>query len=324
MKRHKSLNPTPLIEISRGNILENIHSGWICVLNKNKKVVYKKGNISDYAFLRSIAKPIQAIETLNSRVKTTPKELAIICGSHTGSSKHLDILKTFIKKNDLNIRDLRCGTHPPSDEAERKNLILKGESPIVLHNNCSGKHLGMLSVCKKNHYSLKDYLNPSHPLQESILNSIKELSETKDILIATDGCSLPTFALPIINIGFLFSNFTLDKKYKKITEAMSLNPFYTGGKNQIDTEIMTISKGKLISKVGADGILMVSYDGNSLIIKIADGSPKIRSFVVLKTLVQLGWLKEIEIENSVLKNIYSGDIKNIAGKTVGKLSLQAN
>ena len=119
MKRHKSFNTDPLIEISRGNILENIHSGWICVLNKDKKIIYEKGNLSDYAFLRSIAKPIQAIQTLNSKIKTTPKELAIICGSHTGSLKHLDILKDFIKKNNLNIKDLKCGMHQPSDETER-------------------------------------------------------------------------------------------------------------------------------------------------------------------------------------------------------------
>lgn len=320
MKRHKNLNPNPLVEISRGNTLENIHSGWICVLNKNKKIVYKKGNISDYAFLRSIAKPIQAIQTINSKIKITSKELAMVCGSHTGSSKHLDVLRTFIKKNNLNIKDLKCGTHPPSDEVEKRNLILKNKCPIVLHNNCSGKHLGMLLVCKKNHYSLKDYLSPSHPLQESILASVKELSETKDILLATDGCSLPTFALPITNIGLLFSNFTLNKRYKKIIEAMSLNPFYTGGKNQIDTEIMIISKGKLTAKVGADGIIMVSYNGNSLIIKIADGSPKVRSFVTLKMLVKLGWLKEDEIKDSILKDIYIGDIRNIADKVVGSLT----
>lgn len=320
MKRHKNLTPDPLIEINRGNTLENIHSGWICVLNNNKKIIYKRGNISDYAFLRSTAKPIQAIPLLKSDVKVSAKELAIICGSHTGSPKHLDVLKNFIKKNNLNIKDLKCGTHPPTDEIERRNLILRSENPIVLHNNCSGKHLGMLLSCKKNHYSLQDYLNPSHPLQKSILASIKELSETKNILLATDGCSLPTFALPILNIGLLFSNFTSDKQYNEIIKAMSLNPFYTGGKNQIDTAIMTVSKGKLISKVGADGIIITSYKGNSLIVKIADGSPKIRSFVTLRMLTKLGWLKEDEIKNSILKNIYNGNITNIAGKMVGKMS----
>lgn len=309
---------------TRGNSIETLHHGWVCVLDKEKKIIYQKGNIFNHTFLRSIAKPIQAIPILDNNLDISTKELAIISGSHSGSKKHIDVLQKFAKKHKLHLTQLQCGTHPPLDETERNRLIKKNLSPNALHNNCSGKHLGMLAVCKTNKWDIKSYISPIHPLQKLILNKISDLSETKKIIIGIDGCSAPTFSMPIINIAKLFSNFTNKKNsnYEKIISAIEKNPFFMGGNNQIDTEIIKCSKGKLIAKVGAEGIIVAAYNGNSAIVKIADGSPKIRAAVLLHLLKKLKWLDSRSIlRNPVLANILKGDIKNHSGKVVGKISV---
>ena len=147
--------PELLSITTRGNSIETLHYGWICVLNKDKKIIFQKGNISDKVFLRSAAKPIQAIPLTECSENLTPKELAIICGSHSGSQEHINVLNNLIKKHKLQASDLQCGIHQPFDETERNRLIKQGKKPIVLHNNCSGKHLGMLLCCKKNNWDLK-------------------------------------------------------------------------------------------------------------------------------------------------------------------------
>lgn len=306
--------------IRRGEVIENIHSGWICILNKDKKIIFSKGNLKDLAFLRSTAKPIQAIQTIKNKVDFSDKELAIICGSHTGTQKHIILLKEMLKKSGLTEGILKCGIHLPFNEEEKVKLIKKGESPSALHNNCSGKHIGILSVCKKNNYPLNTYLNPSHPLQLLILDSIKELSEIKKISIAIDGCGLPTFALPILNIAKMFSNFSQEGKYIRILNSMSNHPFYAGGNGQIDTEVMKLNKN-ILCKVGADGIIIACHKGDSLVLKIADGSPRIRGFVFVRLLKKLGWIKENKIKDSPLRNIYEGKIKNIAGLPVGQIEM---
>ena len=325
MTNTKNLKPELLLKITRGNNIETLHNGWICVLDRNKRVIYKKGNVNDYSFLRSTAKPIQAIPLIENDIKVTQKELAIICGSHSGSEEHIVLLKSLLKKFNLRMSDLQCSIHEPSDKKERNRLLKTNSLPNILHNNCSGKHMGMLSVCKRNNWNLKNYLNPNHPLQRSILNKIKDLSETKNISTAIDGCSAPTFALPIINTGRIFSNFTRDKKYSKIITAMKSNPYLIGGEEQIDSEIIKassrdrVTQPLLISKVGAEGIIIVAYDGNCAVVKIADGSQKARSIVILRLLLKLGWLKESQIKNTPLEKICDFEIKNCAGKIVGEI-----
>lgn len=319
MTKKNPAKPEPLALSIRGNTIETLHYGWICILDKDKNIIYKKGNVNEQILLRSCAKPIQAIPLVKHNIKITGKELAIVCGSHSGSKKHLKVLYGFMKTYGLYLSDLQCGIHLPYDEKEKNNLIINNLHANPLHNNCSGKHLGMLVVCKKNNWDLKNYLDLKHPLQKLILKTIEGLSETKKISIGIDGCSLPTFGLPVINIAKMFSNFSSDKQYSRIISSMKKNPFYMGSENQIDTEITKKSNGELIAKVGAEGIIVVFNDGNSAVVKIADGSPKARSIVVLKLLLKLGWLKQKEIKHSPLEEIIKGEIKNHRGICTGKI-----
>lgn len=316
----KGLQPELLAITKRGDVIQSLHYGWICAMDQDKKITHYKGNIQDPIFLRSSAKPIQAIPVVENNIKVTNKELAIICGSHSGSKQHIKLLNNLIKKNKLHLSDLRCGSHLPFDEEEKTKLIAHGLSPSPLYNNCSGKHLGMLSVCKKNNWDSKTYLKPDHPIQKTILSNIEELSETKKISLAIDGCGVPTFALPVINIAKMFSNFTRlkNKSYTRIISAMTGYPFFVGGYKELDTEIMKLSRRKLIAKSGAEGIITVATVGSCVVVKIADGSPHIRSFIILKLLTKLNWLNESKVKDSCLRHILNGEIKNHAGTIVGE------
>jgi len=318
---HNPNKPKPdlLAYTIRNNGIETLHYGWVVVLNNDKNILYKKGNPNDAVFLRSCAKPIQAIPLIEENHKIKEVEMAVICGSHSGSKKHLKILRNFMKRFCLKASGLKCSIHYPLDEKERNKLISKNIKPSVLHNNCSGKHLGMLYMCKQKKWDLKTYLSRSHPLQKIILNYVKTLSETSNIKIGTDGCGVPTFSLPIKNIAIMFSTFTKEKCFQQIIRSIKNYPYYMGSKGQIDSEIIATSKKKLISKVGAEGIIIVAFNGNCAAIKIADGSPKIRSFVTLKLLQKLGWLTERDIKGSVLEEVSKGVIKNHAGTIIGKI-----
>ncbi len=323
MPNNNFLKPESMAITKRGNNIENLHFGWICILDNKKNIVYKKGDMTDKIFLRSTAKPIQAIPIIDYKINVSLKELAIICGSHSGSSKHLRLLQELIKKDELKLQDLQCGIHFPTDEKEKLRLIKYNLKPNILHNNCSGKHIGMLSVCKKNNWSLENYLKIDHPLQKHILKSIKELSETSNISIAIDGCSAPVFALPILNAAKLFSNFTNPKKtkYSRTITAMTKYPFYMGSENQIDSEIIKASSGKILCKVGAEGVIIAAKDGNSIVMKVSDGSPKIRSIVLLNLLIKFKWLREKDIKSPTIKELLKGQITNHVGNVVGSVEV---
>lgn len=320
MHNQNKLKPDLLAFTTRGKGIETLHHGWVYILNKDKNNIYQKGNENDAVFLRSCAKPIQAIPLVNEN-HIRDIELAVMCGSHSGSRLHLKILNDFIRRVGLKTSNLKCGIHYPFDEKERNRLIIEKEKPRMLHNNCSGKHLGMLYLCKQNNWDTKTYLHLTHPLQKLILNNIVILSETSKIKTAVDGCSVPTFALPVKNIGIMFSNFTKENSYQRIVRSIQNYPYYMGSKNQIDSEIIRASKKTLISKVGAEGIIIVGFKGNSAVLKIADGSPRIRSFVIIKLLEKLGWLTKNNIQGSVLEEISSGVLRNHAGTIIGKIEL---
>lgn len=318
-------NSEHLLSIRRNHLDEVLHSGIICATDKNYKFTYKKGSTLEKTFLRSCAKPIQAIPLINSSSLITNKELAIICGSHTGSNKHLELIDHLSKKLDINLKNLHCGIHSPLDTKERTSLLKENLSPDVRHNNCSGKHLGMLHACNLNGWTIKNYTHPNHPLQQKILKDITTLSQYKNIKMGIDGCSVPTFYLPIENICRLFYNFKNQSKYTKIFNAMTANPFYVGGKNRIDTEIMRVAKGKILSKVGAQGLIIcLKDDGSTLVVKIADGSELARSIVTVHMLIKLKWLKKTDLENSNLIHLFNYKVTNLKKKIVGDIKLLLN
>lgn len=315
----KKLNPALLLQQKRSGLVELEYYGYIvfCDADKNLKTF---GNPDGYPFFhRSCAKPLQAsiIKDFDTKdfFNLTEAEIAICCASHTGEQIHLDILKSILQKTNLNESDLLCPAIAPLNIEEQKKF--KQYSP--LHNNCSGKHTLMLTVCQQMDWDKKTYLEKNHPLQIAVYEKIKELCEEKDKLPFTlDGCMAPNWATSLESLTKGFHNLFCNDKYLDIKNSFMSNPYLIGGKDRLDTQIMQMNQ-KLIAKVGAGGLCsVVNTESNEVLsFKIIDADMKARSIVAIETLIQLDWLNIDSIDENLLKNALNKTVTTETGAPVG-------
>lgn len=268
-------------------------------------------------YLRSCAKPLQAsllVDYGADKVfNLSSEEFALICGSHAGEDCHIETALGILEKIGLDESYLKCGVHEPLSRTMQDKMLIIGEKARAIHNNCSGKHIGFMTICQLKHWDLDTYDEPNHPLQVAVKNKIYELSECampECYPVTTDGCGVPIVSMPLKNMLIGFMNLFLDLKYTKITQAFLENPYILGGENRLDTEIIQ-NTDNIVAKVGAGGLCIVvnlaKEDG--FIVKMDDASMPARRIAVLELINRLGW-GEIEFDNS---------IKTIAGKNVGEI-----
>lgn len=295
-----------LIEYIRDGLVEEFHEG-ICYrfLDKNPE------DTQPY-YLRSCAKPLQATLLNECAPDLTEEELALCCGSHAGEECHIKIARQILDKYNIDEKLLKCGVHAPLSRSMQDKMLLDNEKASEIHNNCSGKHIGFLVVCKKHGWDMNTYDDPNHPLQIAVKKRINSLCEvTKDYPITTDGCGVPILSMPLYNMLIGYINLL---KYDKIINAIKNYPYIFGGENRLDTEIIEKSND-LIAKVGAGGLCIVLNikKKDAFIIKINDCSMEARRFAVLNYINKLGWAN-IPFDN---------DIKTIQGKIVGKVFIKS-
>ncbi len=316
-----------LATFRRNRLIENRHWGWLAVSDAKGTLLYSTpGSDKTSIFLRSTAKPFQAMPLVRSGLHQTlrPEELAIACASHVASPYHTQLVASLLQKAGISEHLLACGAHPPLDQDTRENLIRQNESPNPLHNNCSGKHAGMLYYCSQKHLPLEGYLDPHHPLQQEIQTIIQNMSGLDTpVLSGIDGCGAPTYYLPITNAAQLYARLGSTPEYDPIVLAMTTNPEAIGGKNRVDTAITKASKGRLLAKVGADGLIGISHveKNQGLILKIADGNTAIRNQIVVALLKKWEWILPTEEEHPALKPFQDLRIRNIQNQVVGKVEL---
>lgn len=288
-------SPDTLVKYLRDGLVEEQHFGYMLVMNKIH-VIERAGECGNYPFyLRSCAKPLQASLIvsfgMDEAYNMTEEEIALCCASHAGEQCHIDIAKSLMEKIGINENQLKCGVHAPLSKSAREKMLLDGEEYTTLHNNCSGKHIMMLGLCKLHNWDLETYDMPEHPLQKLIKEHIYQLCELKkEYPVTTDGCGVPIHAMPLENLGKGFLNLFCSKEYEKIKNAFLNNPYIIGGEDRLDTKIM-FGAPNCIAKVGAEGLCIVvntkTHDG--FIVKILDSDMKAREFVVLSIINKLGW-----------------------------------
>ncbi len=322
------MKPDLLVKTERGGFSEKFHYGFISLIDEKFNKVAQIGDDCNLPFpFRSSAKPLQASVLLDSGafdfLGLDRSELAVICSSHTGSVMHTEKVAGILKKIGLNEQNLQCGAHIPLDIDEKNRLIKEDKQPTNLHNNCSGKHAGMLAVCIRNNWDISDYLDVNHPLQVQIKQNIQHLCRLKELPpTAGDGCSAPVHIMPYFNMGVGFLNLFIDDKYMEIKNAMAEHPYLSGGIGRLDSEIINATSGNLIAKVAAEGLCIVANvnEKKVLVVKIADADMKARSIVVIECLLQLGWLSNSVIcDSDKLKSLFDKEIKNLKQQTVGEI-----
>jgi len=310
----------PVLERTRGTTVESLHYGAAAVVDSTGKLLASLGDPQMVTFLRSAAKPFQALPFIEHGyardLGLLPHEIAQICASHSGTDLHVQTVDGILEKIGLDESHLQCGVHPPMDQATAERLIAEGKQPTPLRHNCSGKHSGMLAHAKIRHLPTTTYLTTKHPIQQDILESFAEMCEIApaEIKLGTDGCSAPNFAIPLYNAALGYARLCDPHELpihraqacQTITSAMMTHPEYVSGSGRFDTRLMQVGGGKFVVKGGAEGyqslgilpnLTEAGAKGVGIALKISDGDAKIsvRTAVMLEILRQLGYLNEEEL-----------------------------
>jgi L-asparaginase II len=302
-----------LAVVTRSEQIECVHYGYVCVTDSENNIICHIGEPNTRIFTRSSAKPLIAVTLVHSgamdQFGITTEELAVICSSHSGQAIHRTLIDSVLRKLGLQEASLQCGCAEPYNQEALNQLIRENKRPSPLFNCCAGKHAGMLALCKYFDYSPENYVNLNHPVQQLILGTIAELlgCTAADITVGADNCSVPGYMLSLRQHSYLYallaSGYRAKSKYKDslglINKAMRENPRLVSGDGEFDTELMNACGGKVIGKVGDDGVYCVSIPEKDMGIcmKIADGSEKAVYPVAIGLLQQLGVLSQTESEN---------------------------
>ena len=323
----------PLVEITRGEVVERVHYGHVVIIQKDKKIIYSPGNPYKKTYMRSSAKPVQVLPLLMSdgdrRFGFTDREIAIMCASHYCEPFHIRTLERILQKTGLKESHLLCGSSYSLKFDYALDLAARHVHLNQLYNDCSGKHLGMLALCRHKNYPLENYISPQHPVQQEILDTFCDFCEVEkeEVSIAIDGCSTPVFALPLYNMALAYLklansySFGLDSKTgescQKVFKVMNAHPEMISGTGGFCTALISGTNGKLIGKIGADGVYCVGIkDYNiGLAVKIEDGNMDALSTVVVEILSNLGILTKTEKEK--LERFRVKDVTNDRKIVVG-------
>jgi len=298
-----------LAKVTRGDLVESLHLGHLIVLNADGSTYLSKGSPELPIYPRSAVKSLQAAAMLKAGLKVKLNELAIICASHSGSQKHIDLVTKMLTSRDISISQLKNTVDKPLGEKEK---ISWGEKPASqLAQNCSGKHAGMLITCQQNGWDMSTYLDPNHPLQVAIKNEIEELSGEKVSAVSVDGCGAPLFAISLIGLARAISNLVKSKDdlYQKIFLACTKHPELVAGDGRLTTRMMQVVPG-LFMKEGAEGVQVCALsDGRVIAIKIIDGSWRPVASIIKE--ISNRWEIDMPEESS---KVYVGDL--LVGRVV--------
>ena len=295
----------PLAVVTRSDRIESVHYGSIAVVENTGRLIYHLGDPQAMVFTRSACKPFQALPLIAREAVTrfgfTAQEIAVICASHSGEPRHLEAVLNILGKIGCSKADLQCGVHTPLYYEALGRQPRAEEVFTPLHHNCSGKHAGMLALCRLLGAPIENYLAQDHPVQKAILEAVARFSGAPraQIGVGIDGCSAPNFALPLsaLALGYArLANDAADAQYGQapqiIFSAMTEHPEMVSGIKRLDLALMHTGQGDWVTKAGAEGIqgIGIRSRGWGLAVKIADGAARALPAVAIEVLCQLGLL----------------------------------
>jgi L-asparaginase II len=321
----------PLVEVDRGGRLECVHFGTLAVCDSKGRVLLARGDPETATYLRSSAKPFQAATVIQTgaadRYHLTAEELALCCASHGAQPIHLSVVQSILDKCDFKCDDLQCGPQVPAHGPSAEALAHAGLKPDRIHNNCSGKHAGMLAVCRHLGWPSETYLQADHPLQQANIRSMAAFAgvEPAQIPLGIDGCGVPTFYLPVSRIATAFARLANAEASpppyadaaRRITQAMVAHPVLVGYEGQFGAILMESVKGLVIGKGGAEGVFGLGLVGRGIGIacKIGDGAS--RAIPPLMVALLERFLEDVDL--TALRQSCLRPVLNTRGEEVGEL-----
>jgi L-asparaginase II len=322
-----------LAEVYRGNTVESVHFGSIVVVDNKGQVQYYAGDPDLISYTRSSLKPFQAVPLTErgglEKYGFDLKALAIMCGSHSGSSIHTEQVQKNLDKIGLDESYLQCGTHPPIDYRTFNILPTKDEVFTPIQHNCSGKHSGQLALALMLGCDPERYLDPDFEPQKIVKQAVSEICEISpdDMKLGTDGCSLPNYAFPIKNLALGFANIASlktegevrKKAFQTIIEAVQTHPIMVSGEDRSDYYIMQALPKEVFCKLGGEAIQGVGIldKGWGMAVKIGDGNFRALGPVVVEALRQIGVLPDSRLD--FVKRIIKPNVYNNRDLLVGHI-----
>jgi L-asparaginase II len=334
--------PEILAEAIRGETVESIHRGHVIIVDGEGNTVASVGDPSTVTFLRSAAKPFQAMPCITSGAadafRFTEEDVAMSIASHSGEPIHVGLAGGMLAKIGLVESDLRCGVHAPFNAKESERILREGGTFTQLHNNCSGKHAAMLALAKQIDAPIGDYDSPDSRVQKRILRCVSDFTGVpeNEIAVGIDGCCVPNFAVPLSAMARSFANLVFPLNFhpivkaaaERIAHAMMRHPELIGGTERLDTMLMSAAPGKFISKVGADGVWLAGVlpsdkhpTGLGIALKVEDGDDfRGRPVVAIEILRQLGVLAANDLPAGS-PQLITNRRNEIVGRTVSVVRL---
>ena len=308
-----------LCRVTRGELTESIHVAFAVAVDETRQPFYSTGDPQYLTCIRSSLKPFQAAASVKAgavdAAEFNDEELALMCASHKGEKMHVKTAQSMLTKLGLTVDDYECGSHFPSDTLTRHRMIREDKEAQPLHNNCSGKHAGMLALAKHLGQGTANYIKKDHPVQRTILEYVQDVSGLEMIPTEIDGCSAPTPFMTLETIAGLFQTLAAgnEPELKRVFKAMSSCPDLVGGSNHFDTNFIKALTGRGVTKVGGEsvrGIALKTQDKGpvGIAIKILDGNFRALPVATMKLLEHLELLTEEELQNldkfrtKILKN----------------------
>ena len=327
------MNDPVLVEVTRGMQVESVHRGAVAVYDADGAQVLALGDIDRPVFPRSAVKAFQALVMMESgapeRFDMTDAEIALACASHGGEPRHVETAEKMLKKAGQTARCLECGAHWPMYDKAAYALARAGRDPSTLHNNCSGKHAGFVCAAVAIEEHIEGYSHASHPIQRAVTGALESMCDVKldEGLFGIDGCSIPTWAMPMKNIAKGFARFAdgasfgaaRAKAIHRIRQAVAAEPFMVAGTGRFDTRIMEVLRERAFTKTGAEGVFCAALPevGLGIAIKIDDGATRAAE-VAMASLIKR-FLPLNDTERAAVDGAITVGLKNWNGKSVGEL-----
>ena len=321
------------VEVTRHDTVESRHFGAAIVCDFKGNVVNSWGDIESLVFPRSALKPMLAIHLIESgasdRYALSDAELSLACSSHQGEKIHQDLVASWLNRLELTEEHLACGAVLPEHTESAHQLLASGQHGCRIHHNCSGKHTGFLTTALHLALPLDNYHLIKHPLQQLSLEILSDLADCDltQYPIGIDGCGLPAPTMPLLKLGHATARFanpvdlpsTRAQAIYRLHEAITNEPLYIAGHGTVVSELNEVTKGAVLAKTGAEGIVTAALPGSGLgiALKITDGSDRARSVALLAILDHIGALSDEEKHQ--LQSHISPTIFNSRGLSVGEI-----
>ena len=323
----------PLVDVTRGPAVESVHAVAACAVDARGREMLVLGDVDVPIFLRSSAKPFIAGAIVASGAAAhydlDDREIAVICASHNGEAFHVETVRGILQKIGLDESDLRCGAHAPAYEPAAAQLAAQGRAPSAIHNNCSGKHAGILAMCRHLGVEHASYLEVDNPAMRRILAFCARLSDDDATRwpVGVDGCGIPAYATPLRRAALAFARLaTLEglaredaSALERVRRAMAAEPAYVGGTGRFDSALIATTRGRVVCKAGAEGVHgdALVREGAGLVLKVVDGNRRATPPAAIALLGAMNALEPDEL--AALGPFARTEVRNVSGRVVGAI-----